>query len=161
MHSDERQAIVEHLLAQHRAIDRMLCEARCDLIACRGPDVDAKREDVAAVLQRIRTAIVHHFEQEEAGGCLEEAVLQCPQLSHEADRLEKEHSGLLLMIDELIALAQSPADKTHVEAKFERGFEKFYAEIRNHEAAENELVRQGLGATLDAEECATTPPVDY
>lgn len=161
MANGEHRAIVQHLLAQHRSLDGLLCEARADLIALHGPDADARPGDVAAVLRRIGDAIAHHFSEEEAGGCMEEAVLQCPKLSAQAKLVEAEHAELLATIDALIAQVESPQRVARDWLAFEQAFEVFYNKMRAHEAAENELIRQGLGAELDAEECFASPMPDF
>jgi hemerythrin len=156
MYDDPQQALVQHMLAQHRAHDAMLCDARAAVLGCRSPDVDARPGDIAAVLRRLRIDIARHFREEDEGGCLEEATLRVPALSAEAQRIESEHAELLALLDDLVAQAEAPRWSVRALEVFEQTFEEFYQRMRAHEAAENELLRKGFGAALDAEECGET-----
>jgi hypothetical protein len=156
MFDDPQQAIVQHMLAQHRVVGAMLCEARAAVLGCRSPDADARPSDIVAVLRRLRQELARHFREEDEGGCMEEATLRDPKLSAEANRIEAEHAELLALLDQLIGQAEAPKLGVRALRIFEQTFEEFYRRMRAHEAAENELLRKGLGAPLDAEECGET-----
>ena len=71
---DECRTYVEHIIAEHRRLHRMLRLARSAIIASGGPDRDATGTDVTRVLRQVREELAHHFAEEEEGGCLDEAV---------------------------------------------------------------------------------------
>src|SRR5262245_37229875 len=105
MREHECCSYVEHLIAEHRRIHRMLRLAHHTIIGAQGSQQDAPPAVVVRVLQQVREELEHHFAQEESGGCLHEAVSRCPPLSAEAHRIEAEHRELLQDVDRLIAQA--------------------------------------------------------
>src|SRR6476620_10387949 len=92
---NECQCYVEHLIAEHRRLHRMLRLAQAAIVASGCPDRDATCTDIVRVLRQVREELQHHFAQEESGGCLDEAVSRCPGLSAEVKRIELEHPQLL------------------------------------------------------------------
>ena len=145
------EVYVQDLLAQHQRVDAMLREAWSAIVQSRGPDADASGADVAIVLRRVRDELAHHFAEEEAGGCLEEAVTKCPRFSAEALRIESEHAQLLGGIESLIHQVATGFEGTAQRHALEIDFGDFCRRVQVHEAAENELLRQAFGAAIDVE----------
>src|SRR5215218_9902290 len=87
---NECRCYVEHLIADHRRLHRMLRLAQGAIVASGSPDRDATCADIVQVLRQVREELKHHFAQEEAGGCLDEAASRCRGLSVEANRIELE-----------------------------------------------------------------------
>ena len=149
---DECRSYVDHLIAEHRRLHRMLRAAGNAIMPACGTGRIIIGADIVQVLREVREELEHHFAQEDAGGCLEEAVSCCPALSAEARRIEAEHPRLLEDTDRLIAQAQ---DCDHSVAKrigLERGFEDLCRQLDAHEAAENALLRRGLGANINGDD---------
>jgi hypothetical protein len=162
MANGESESFIENLLAEHRRVDAMLREAWSAIVQSRGPDVDAASEDVAVVLRRVREDLARHFAEEEAGGCLEEAVTKCPRFSCDEIRILAEHPELLDCLDSLIEQIATAFEETGSRHAFEIDFGDFCRRVHAHEAAENELIRQALGAAIDVENCAQGPqPTDF
>jgi hypothetical protein len=143
---DECRTYVEHLIAEHRRLHRMLRGARAAMIASAGPDREASGADVARVLRQVRDELEHHFAQEESGGCLDEAVSLCPSLSAEARRIEAEHPQLLDHVDRLISQALDADQSVQKQVALGREFDELCRQLEAHEAAENILLRRGFGA---------------
>src|SRR5690349_5290104 len=100
---DECHCYVNHLIAEHRRLHRMLRLAR-NAICPPGSSESVPGTDIVKLLGEVRAELEHHFAEEEGGdGCLEEAVSRCPSLSDDARRIESEHPRLLEDIDRLIA----------------------------------------------------------
>src|SRR5262245_36051024 len=99
---EECRCYVDHLIAEHRRLHRMLRLAGSSIRPAPGTGRIATRAEVLKVLRDVREELAHHFAQEEEGGCLDEAVSCCPSLSPEAHRIEAEHHRLLECIDRLI-----------------------------------------------------------
>jgi len=155
---DECRCYVEHLLAEHRRIHRMLRQARAAIVACGGPDRDATGLDVVRVLRQVRAELAHHFTQEEGGGCLDEAVSRCPSLSAECRRIEAEHPQLLVNLDRLIAQALDCDQSVETLVTLGREFDDLCRQLDAHEAAENALLRKGFGVNVNGgEEVQSTP----
>jgi hypothetical protein len=149
---EECRPYVAHLIAEHRRLHAMLHQARAAIVHSGGPDRDASVDDIVRVLRHIRSELAHHFAEEEAGGCMDEAVSCCPRLSAEVKRIEAEHPELLLEIDRLIAQAlDTKPSVAHVVA-LERGFDHLCQQLCAHEAAENGILRQAFGINVNGEE---------
>src|SRR6188474_315829 len=140
---NECRCYVEHLIAEHRRLHRMLRLARAAIVASGGPDRDAPGADIVRVLRQVREELEHHFAQEESGGCLDEAVSRCPPLSADARRIEAEHPQLLSSVDRLIAHALDCDQAVEKRVALERGFEDLCRQLDAHEADENVLLRKG------------------
>jgi hypothetical protein len=145
----ECQTYVDHLLAEHRRLHTLLRLARSAVLQSGGPDRDATTDDILRLLQRIRDELMRHFAEEEAGGCLEEAVSRCPRLSAQAGRIQAEHPELLAELDAVIAHAADCDQTVQSRLAFERHFDSLCERLHAHEAAENDLLRQGFGANVN------------
>lgn len=153
---EECRCYVEHLIAEHRRLHRMLRLAQHAIVAAHGPDRDADKADVARILSQVRGELAHHFAEEEEGGCLDEAVSHCPSLSAEARRIEGEHPELLKDVDRLIADAMDSDQSVENRIALERGFDGLCRQLNAHEAAENALLRKGFGANMNGAAAGTT-----
>jgi hypothetical protein len=74
-------------------------------------------EQVFASLSDLRAELAHHLAEEEAGGCVEEAVTHAPWLSHAATELERQDSQLLAQLDAFIERLQTASRWTKKTAK--------------------------------------------
>lgn len=148
----ECQPYVDHLLAEHRRLHRMIQQAHAAIVHSGGPDHDASVDDIVRVLRLMREELAHHFVEEEAGGCMDEAVSMCPQLSSEVKRLEAEHAEILAAIDAIIAQALDLDQSIQKRVAFEHAFDDLCKQLHAHEAAENAVLRQGFGTNLNGED---------
>lgn len=147
---DECRSYLEHLIAEHRRIHRMLRLAHQTIIGAHGSDQEAPSAVVARVLQQIREELEHHFAQEEGGGCLHEVVSRCPPLSAEAHRIEAEHPQLLQDVDRLIAQALDTDQSLERRIALEVAFDDLCRQLDAHEAAENALLRKGFSIHVES-----------
>jgi len=138
----------------------MLHQARQTIVGAHGPDADAGPDDIVTALRQVRHELAHHFNQEEAGGCLEEAVSHCPTLSAESRRIEAEHPRLLARADQLIAEALDSHEPMAKRIAIEQGFEDLRRQLDAHEAAENAVLRKGFGVELNGTNNNHTLPLD-
>jgi len=149
---NECRFYVEHLIREHRRLHRMLRLARAAIVGTGGPDGDTTFADIVRILRQVREELAHHFAEEEAGGCLDEAVSQCPSLSAEARRIEAEHPQLLDSVDRLIAQALDCDQSFEKQVALKRGFDELCRQLVAHETAENVLLRKGFGANVNGDE---------
>src|SRR5262245_2694081 len=150
MHSyDDCRCYVDHLIAEHRRLHRLLRTARANIVACGGPDRDATSPHIVQTLRQVRAELERHFAEEEGGGCLDEVVSRCPTLSGEARRIEAEHPQLLTNVDQLIAQALDCNGSAENQVALGRAFDELCRQLDAHEAAENAMLRKGFGADVN------------
>lgn len=149
---NECRPYIEHLMAEHRRLHRLLRQTRVSIVQSSGPDGDASFADVARVLQNLRGELAHHFAEEEAGGCLDEAVSRCPNLSAELRRIETEHPEMLAAVDRLIAQAQGCDCNVQDRIALSLAFDNLCRQLDAHEVAENKVLKQGFGTNVNGDE---------
>src|SRR5262245_2464176 len=94
-------AYLKHLQREHRQLNCALLEIRRQLAElARGSKV---RAEVMERLEGFLSELRSHFAEEEAGGCLEEAVARCPRVGAQVKILMEEHPALARSLEELIA----------------------------------------------------------
>ena len=149
---EECRPYVEHWIFEHRRLHRLLRAARSSIVHSGGPDGDTVCRDVVRVLRDLRHELAHHFLQEEAGGCLDEAVSRCPKLSADVKRIESQHPELLAAVDRLIAQAQDCDCHVQNQIALHHAFDELCRELDAHEVAENRVLKQGFGTNLNGDQ---------
>ena len=143
---DDCRTYVEHLRIEHTHIDRSLEELQHQMAQA----VEWTKENpVPALLTRLvqlREQLVHHFREEEEGGCLEEAQSRSPCLSEDVRTLQAEHAGFLTALDGMITdaglLAKQPTDLPSLQESIAGFLQRLHA----HEAEENRILLFGFGS---------------
>lgn len=148
---EECRPYIQHLEAEHRRLHGMIRQVRSTVIHSGGADPDATAADVIRVLRRIRDELARHFTEEEAGGCMDEAVSRCPHLSSDVQRVEAEHPELLARLDALIVEAADVENSVRQRIEFEATFDNWCRQIHAHEAAENNILRQAFGSNVNGD----------
>jgi iron-sulfur cluster repair protein YtfE (RIC family) len=140
---------VNYLLAEHRRLHRMLSLVR-QSIACDKLESDPQwTMNILKLLRDLRAELRCHFAQEEGEGCLDQAVSFQPVLSPEMNELQREHPRLLARIDGLIATVQDCGGAPFDHVALEEEFDQLCSDLHAHEAAENSILRRGLGADVN------------
>ena len=148
MQSDMKyRSNVEHIIAEHRRLHRLMIQAHAAIAAFNGPDGDATMADVVRVLRQVREELARHFAQEEADGFLNKAASCSPELAAEARRIDHEHRRLLESADGLIAQAMDSDQSVQKRVALELAFDDLRYHLDSHEVAENALLRQSVGST--------------
>lgn len=147
----ECRPYIEYLLAEHRRLHQMLL--RADRSIAHGKETIGGKDGMLTLrtLQKIRHELARHFEAEEEGGCLEEALAFCPQMAPEMAQIMAEHPRLLAELDRLIIEAADDAGKVRNRVLLRRDFDEFCRDLEAHERAENELLRRGFGMHAEDE----------
>jgi len=148
---EESRCYVDHLVAEHRRLHAMLREMRAAIVGSIEPDGDPSFAKVAQVLGKLHGELEHHFAEEEKGGCLDEAVSRCPRLSPEARAIKAEHPEILAEIDRLIEQAAKLQPDHQNQFMIQQAFDRLYQRLCAHEAAENQLLAQGLGTSVNGD----------
>jgi hypothetical protein len=146
--NDTSQTFSRLLEAEHGRLHADLANVRAKLRELASEDAPTEGAlRVSAAFRNLRTHLDRHFRQEEAEGCLNEAVARCPRLSHNARLILSEHAELLRETDRLIAqtecLKADPLDRQSLLNAFEELARTLFA----HEAAERKLLLEGFGGS--------------
>jgi len=142
-----QNAYAQHLLSEHRRLDQLMHRTVATLPGWEEADASDWLPRTVGGLKAIRHELKRHFRDEEAGGCLEEAVANCPSLSAEADRLLHEHPDLLQALDDLIARYQRLAEPTpELGRVLAQELRAALKKLREHEAQEQRLVERAFSA---------------
>ena len=142
--ADDCYAYVEHLQHEHGRLHRLLLEIGHEVAALRG--VGQPADAVVRLAERLtdlRQQLQTHFAEEEAGGCLEEAVVRCPSLSEDCKTILAEHPVLDRMLEQLLVQTRNRAVSG---ADVQRDYRAFGEKLHAHEAAENRLLQMAFGA---------------
>jgi len=150
-------AYVERLLAEHRRLEQLIHRTLTAI-----PDRELLGDTdwlplLIDGLEAIRREAAQHFHEEEMGGCLEEAVVHCPRLSHELTRAEHEQRDLLSELDELMARARRLRSPSLGEAQMlDQELRALLHKLRAHEAIENRIIEHGFSLSLENEDPLAT-----
>jgi len=140
---------IDHLRAEHRLLHdevRSIEKMLCDTVAGQGDSLELRRR-----LDLLSSDLRRHFTEEEAGGCLEEAVSRCPSAASQADALEAQHATLLARIERIAGRLVAGTPRENAESENE-DFNWFAKDLLAHEAAENQIMQRAFGVTVNGEE---------
>lgn len=137
-------ALFQHLQSVHHKLNCELIEVRHQFESLSagqtsGPQVDALLER----LQRLHRDLLAHYREEEAGGCMEEAIARCPSLGPQSKALMAEHPLLAQALESLITQIQQRRGSPQT---WRQGYDEFVSQVRTHEAEENRIMAYALGA---------------
>ncbi|MBX3433036.1 MAG: hemerythrin domain-containing protein [Pirellulales bacterium] len=85
-----------------------------------------------------------HFQREEEGGYMREAVQQAPQLASRAKTLGDEHEPLQEAIEKLRILVHSGVESAAWWVRVQSDFSSFAKTISRHESEENALLQEAF-----------------
>ncbi len=106
---------------------------------------------IQRLLDELDAALRTHFEHEEHGGYLHDAVSAAPQLSTLAVRLLEEHAAFLATTATLRRHCNSASDSGDW-SEFADAYAHFCRQFDEHEAAENRLVQDAMLRDMQAED---------
>jgi hypothetical protein len=146
--NDCKFVYVDHMLAEHRRLDQLVRRTLGSIPGWEEADTGWLPR-MRAGLEEIRTELAHHFRKEEEGGCLEEAVARCPQLSADVGHIEAEHRELLASLDDLIDRCRKLGATTAAQANaLDAELRRVVHKLRAHEALENRVMQRGFNVSL-------------
>jgi hemerythrin HHE cation binding domain-containing protein len=144
------RAFVDHLLAEHRRLEHLIRSTLTALPAWEETGMAVWLPAMLTGLTAIREELVHHFLEEEAGGCLEEAVARCPRLSADVAEAQAEHSKLLQDLHVLIQWAQQMQTPTARDAYvLGQELRAIVQQMHAHEVRENHIMERGFSLSLE------------
>lgn len=144
---EEVYAFATHMRAEHRRLHECVEQIEQQWREQKaGPADFAPR--LASSLESLGGELARHFEEEENGGCLEEAVSRQPSLSQETRRLEHEHGEMLGLVRGLVGRLRTLPRGDSIE-RIETDYHHFVETLQDHEAAEDRILAEGLGVPID------------
>ena len=146
---EECRPYLTHLREEHREIHKIVRNIQAQFPCSdevKGGDVTSQ---VLEGLTDLRATLRHHFAEEEAGGCIEEAVSRRPTLSAEASVLEGQHPALLYQLEGIIEHMRSTGPSVVSLKAIHAAFNSFAKDLLTHEATENRVLQQGFNVDMD------------
>ena len=147
--SEEFIAYLTHLRAEHRRLREFLREIEQHWTEHEVVRLSELESRVIRKLEGLRAELAHHFEEEESGGCLDEAVARQPSLGQAADRLEQEHPALLKQLGQLIAQLKAASQAIQSLDDAKESFRRFSEQLEAHESAENRILEESFGIEVE------------
>jgi ABC-type phosphate transport system auxiliary subunit len=148
--NQECEAYAEHLQAEHRELHQRLRAMQAELNNVADKLIDEAL--LARMLdggEQLRSDLMHHFDEEENGGCMEYAVSRVPALSPEARDLEHEHPQIIAQLDRLLMNLRKARPNEMLVAAVKEQFDAIVVRLLAHEARENRLIERGFNMPLD------------
>lgn len=136
----EGHPFLVHLRAEHERIHEDVCEIERALAARSDPVLPMKILDC---LLNLRDELVRHFEEEERGGCIDEAASRCPRLSREARSVERQHPQILQRLNHLIERVDD--GDSGIDDELVEDFRQLARTLHAHEAAEHRILKEAFG----------------
>ena len=144
----ECQTYVMHMRLEHRHIN----EAVHDVVSLFSTETAANSkelvEQLAQKLRVLRAELAKHFAEEDAGGCIEEAISHCPSVSQAATTLEGQHSLLLAHLDRLIEQTRKRTTDEDP-SQLQVNINDFAKQLNAHESLENQIMQDAFGTGVD------------
>jgi iron-sulfur cluster repair protein YtfE (RIC family) len=133
--------------AEHREMHLALANLQRRLDAIQPGDVAQRLPEVRRQFDELRQRLAAHFQEEEAGGCLDVAVARLPRLGEAVTRIEDEHPRILAALD---ALLERVAGNTPAEQWPDvlLAYRELATMLAQHEALENRVLEQGFNEDL-------------
>jgi hypothetical protein len=136
-------AFLQEIKEDNHELQRLLAECREVFEERRA----FSRKRLEAILTELCDRLAMHFALEEAFGYFDDPVSVAPRLSRQAEALRSQHSALFLEVraiadehDRLVGRMGAHGLMHHLAPRF-RGFDE---KLRQHEAAENELILEAF-----------------
>ena len=137
----------EILNRQHDEIHLRLARVQLQVVErarqldCRKNAAAERRASVRA-LAELEAYLVSHFQLEETGGYMSEALQLAPRYHGRAEDLREQHETLACEMRALCELAEIIGPSREAWSELERRLARFGRELLAHERAENELTSQ-------------------
>lgn len=136
--------------SEHRELHVAIERIHAVLEETRESDATSARiAEVTALIVALRDRLARHFEQEENGGYLEEAIVRVPQIAPQAAALQKQHGEFLAAANAMLDHARSGDTAPSVWSALKTDYVRFAKRLRAHEAAEDALLMRAFNENPD------------
>lgn len=136
-HDVSSRHFAEAVQADHLELGALLAAIRKEFAA-----PGRSKRQLEKLVTNLAELCEEHFQREEEGGYLHEAVQQAPQLSARAKVLGDQHEPLQEAIEKLRILIHSGIESAAWWVRVQSDFSAFAKTISHHEADENSLLQE-------------------
>jgi len=148
-HTHERHPMFTQAMHEHEHLHQAVDKIHAMLNKHAEHDVTQSEVDEAtSVVQSLYDQMRKHFEQEEEGGYLEEAITRVPTLAALAEVLQQQHAELSRLAGQMLADARSTERPVDVWVRLKADYARFAKMLLGHEAAENKLLERAFNEDL-------------
>jgi hemerythrin-like domain-containing protein len=134
------------MTCEHRHIEQLVRSIQATLDEAstknRPPEVMNR---LLSEVEELETCLTRHFQREEDGGFVEDAVVAAPRFAKEAQELLVEHEQMLTKIREIVHGARAHAKAHDVNwPAFAADVRNFVRQLKSHEVRENGLLHRAF-----------------
>lgn len=146
-------AYVEIVRSEHRELQGLVHQVRRALaVAARANWREVTIAPLVESLNNLKERMEDHFQKEEVDGYLDEALIQAPRFTHQAECLLTQHPQMLKQMDALFAEIPRCRQRPECWCKFKEQVQETLQEVLAHEAAENQILERAYNTTLDGDD---------
>lgn len=136
--------------SEHRDLHAAIERIHHELAVTREVDASIERiTEVTTLIVDLRDRLARHFQQEENGGYLEEAIVRVPQIAAQATTLQRQHGEFLATANTMLDHARSTEAAPLVWSALKTDYDLFAKRLNAHEAAENALLSRAFNEAAD------------
>ena len=151
-HSHERNPLFTQAVNEHQHLHQAVEEIHALLNKHADRDVtEADVVEATNVVQSLHDQMRRHFEQEEEGGYLEEAITRVPALAAQAGVLQQQHAELSKLAGQMLADARSTGRPVEIWLRLKADYARLAKKLLGNEAAENKLLERAFNEDLGIE----------
>ena len=133
------RSLVDAVQADHHELATLLAAIRREFAS----DARSKRH-LEKLVTQLAELCEAHFQREEEGGYMHEAVQHAPQLAARAKALGEQHESLQEAIEKLRILIHSGVESAAWWVRVQNDFSAFAKTITHHESDENALLQEAF-----------------
>ena len=140
----ERNPYYRRSQAEHRELAGMVAHIEDFLSRLNNEASDADWDQLSVLAAELLEHVSQHFQQEEAGGYLEEAIARLPRLGPQATVLERQHAPLLQRLTEIVQSVYDTDRSAAAWQSWQSEFRKFSRALAAHEQHETALMDEAF-----------------
>ena len=134
---------------EHADLHKLLETVRNQIGKCSEGKPGQAGSCLVKVMKQLCEHVENHFDREENGGWLEEAVVRLPHLSRRLRVLERQHKPLSERVRSLLAFAETFDGRSESVEQLRNNFEVFSRLLLIHELSEDRLLQRGFNEDLE------------
>lgn len=138
--------------SEHRELHAVIERIHRELENTREINASSERiAEVTTLIVDLRDRLARHFQQEENGGYLEEAIVRMPHTAPQAMALQRQHGEFLATANTMLDHARSTEAAPLVWSTLKTDYDLFAKRLNAHEAAENALLSRAFNEAAETD----------